>query len=206
LLLVSLIAAATLSGSTQAEQALRPGVEQLAQGNLRHHLDYQCHNQLRDSSSALKGMAQSVQHRRQELSDAVERSAAAAEQTAQVSHQTSDGIRRQQLETDQVATAMHEMSATVQDVAGNAASAAQAAEQADQQAESGKRVVQQTIEAIDGLASEVEHAATVIHELEANSGSISSDVHVIRSIADQTNLRALTAAIQAACGGVPGQR
>ncbi|WP_374287017.1 methyl-accepting chemotaxis protein [Pseudomonas fluvialis] len=150
-------------------------------------------------------MAARVQHSLQELAGAVEQLAAAAEQTAQVSHQTSDGIRRQQLETDQVATAMHEMSATVQDVAGNAASAAQAAEQADQQAESGKRVVQQTIEAIDGLASEVEHAATVIHELEANSGSISSVVDVIRSIADQTNLLALNAAIEAARAGEQGR-
>lgn len=204
-LLVSLIAAATLSGITQAVQALRLGGEQLAEGNLRHRVDYQGHDELGDIASAFNGMAARVQHSLQELAGAVEQLAAAAEQTAQVSHQTSDGIRRQQLETDQVATAMHEMSATVQDVAGNAASAAQAAEQADQQAESGKRVVQQTIEAIDGLASEVEHAATVIHELEANSGSISSVVDVIRSIADQTNLLALNAAIEAARAGEQGR-
>ena len=204
-LLVSLIAAATLSGITQAVQALRQGGEQLAEGNLRHRVDYQGHDELGDIASAFNGMAARVQHSLQELAGAVEQLAAAAEQTAQVSHQTSDGIRRQQLETDQVATAMHEMSATVQDVAGNAASAAQAAEQADQQAESGKRVVQQTIEAIDSLASEVEHAATVIHELEANSGSISSVVDVIRSIADQTNLLALNAAIEAARAGEQGR-
>ena len=147
-LLVSLIAAATLSGITQAVQALRRGGEQLAEGNLRHRVDYQGHDELGDIASAFNGMAARVQHSMQELAGAVEQLAAAAEQTAQVSHQTSDGIRRQQLETDQVATAMHEMSATVQDVAGNAASAAQAAEQADQQAESGKRVVQQTISAL----------------------------------------------------------
>ncbi|WP_424798415.1 MULTISPECIES: methyl-accepting chemotaxis protein [Pseudomonas] len=100
---------------------------------------------------------------------------------------------------------MNEMSATVQDVAGNAASAARAAQEADQQSESGMRVVHQTIASIDSLASEVEHAATVIHELEADSAGISSVVDVIRSITEQTNLLALNAAIEAAHAGEHGR-
>lgn len=83
-LLVSLIAAATLSGITQAVQALRLGGEQLAEGNLRHRVDYQGHDELGDIASAFNGMAARVQHSLQELAGAVEQLAAAAEQTVAV--------------------------------------------------------------------------------------------------------------------------
>ncbi|WP_373416379.1 methyl-accepting chemotaxis protein [Pseudomonas sp. ABC1] len=150
-------------------------------------------------------MAMRFQNTVQELAAAVEQLAAAATQTATVSAQTGSGIARQQLETDQVATAMHEMSATVQDVAGNAASAAHAASEADQQAISGRAVVAQTVSAIESLAEEVDRASQVIHELEQDSVNISSVVDVIRSIAEQTNLLALNAAIEAARAGEQGR-
>lgn len=205
LLLAAFLALATVSGITKAVRELQVGGEQLADGNLGYRVTYQGRDELGEISSSFNAMASSFHHTIQELAGAVEQLAAAAEQTAQVSSQTSDGIRRQQLETDQVATAMNEMSATVQDVAGNAASAARAAQEADQQSESGKRVVHQTIASIESLASEVEHAATVIHELEADSAGISSVVDVIRSIAEQTNLLALNAAIEAARAGEQGR-
>lgn len=205
LFLATFLALATLSGITKAVRELQVGGEQLADGNLGYRVTYQGRDELGEIASSFNAMASRFHHTIQELAGAVEQLAAAAEQTAQVSTQTSDGIRRQQLETDQVATAMNEMSATVQDVAGNAANAARAAQEADQQSESGKRVVHQTIVSIDSLASEVEHAATVIHELEADSAGISSVVDVIRSIAEQTNLLALNAAIEAARAGEQGR-
>ena len=203
--LATVTALATVSSITKGVRELQVGGQQLADGNLGYRVTYQGRDELGEISSSFNEMASRFHHTIQELAGAVQQLAAAAEQTAQVSSQTSDGIRRQQLETDQVATAMNEMSATVQDVAGNAASAARAAQEADQQSESGKRVVHQTIASIDSLASEVEHAATVIHELEADSAGISSVVDVIRSIAEQTNLLALNAAIEAARAGEQGR-
>ncbi|MBA4361266.1 HAMP domain-containing methyl-accepting chemotaxis protein [Stutzerimonas stutzeri] len=203
--LVTVTALATVPSITKGVRELQVGGQQLADGNLGYRVTYQGRDELGEISSAFNEMASRFHHTFQELAGAVEQLAAAAEQTAQASSQTSDGIRRQQLETDLIATAMNEMSATVQDVAGNAASAARAAQEADQQSESGMRVVHQTIASIDSLASEVEHAATVIHELEADSAGISSVVDVIRSITEQTNLLALNAAIEAAHAGEHGR-
>lgn len=203
--LVTVTALATVPSITKGVRELQVGGQQLADGNLGYRVTYQGRDELGEISSAFNEMASRFHHTFQELAGAVEQLAAAAEQTAQASSQTSDGIRRQQLETDLIATAMNEMSATVQDVAGNAASAARAAQEADQQLESGMRVVHQTVASIDSLASEVEHATTVIHELEADSAGISSVVDVIRSITEQTNLLALNAAIEAAHAGEHGR-
>ena len=205
LVLVIALAWATLRGISQAVDALLSGGKRLADGDLVHRVAYQGRDELGKIASSFNTMADHVQDTLKELSKAVEQLAAAAEQTAAVSRQTSEGIHRQHLETDQVATAMHEMSATVQDVAGNAASAAQAAEKADSEAEHGQQVVTQSIQVIDSLAREVEHAAKVIGELEDASATISSVVDVIRGIADQTNLLALNAAIEAARAGEQGR-
>ena len=205
LVLVIALAWATLRGISQAVDALLSGGKRLADGDLVHRVAYRGRDELGKIASSFNTMADHVQETLKELSKAVEQLAAAAEQTAAVSRQTSDGIHRQHLETDQVATAMHEMSATVQDVASNAASAAHAAEKADSEAEHGQQVVSQSIQVIDSLAREVEHAAKVIGELEDASATISSVVDVIRGIADQTNLLALNAAIEAARAGEQGR-
>ena len=205
LLVAGFLAFFTVSGITHAVDELKMGGEQLADGNLNYRINYHGRDELGDIATSFNAMAARFQTTIQELMDAISQLAAAALQTSQISHQTSDGIRRQQLETDQVATAMNEMSATVQDVAGNAANAAHAALEADTQAEQGREVVKQTVNAIDSLAAEVEHAANVIQELEEDSVSISSVVDVIRSIAEQTNLLALNAAIEAARAGEQGR-
>ena len=94
---------------------------------------------------------------------------AAAEEMSHITGETSSGVQRQRSETELVATAMNEMTATVQEVARNAESAAEAGHSADEQAEDGKQVVQQTVSAIDELAGEVEKAAEVIQRLEKDS-------------------------------------
>ena len=205
LVLVIALAWATLQGISQAVDALLQGGKRIADGDLVQRVAYRGRDELGKIADCFNVMADHMQDTLKELSKAVEQLAAAAEQTAAVSRQTSEGIHRQHLETDQVATAMHEMSATVQDVAGNAASAAQAAEKADSEAEHGQQVVTQSIQVIDSLAREVEHAAKVIGELEDASATISSVVDVIRGIADQTNLLALNAAIEAARAGEQGR-
>src|SRR5690606_9577800 len=114
-------------------------------------------------------------------------------------------VQRQRSEIDQVATAMTEMAATVQEVARNAAGAAEAAREANGEAEDGKRVVDATISVIHELAREVSQAAGVIDQLAADSEASGSVLDVIRGIAEQTNLLALNAAIEAARAGEQGR-
>ena len=205
LLVSGLMAYATVASIHQAVDALLRGGRHLAQGDLVHRVQYRGRDELGQIANSFNTMADHVQDTIKELAKAVERLASASAQTAAVSTQTSEGIHRQHLETDQVATAMHEMSATVQDVASNAASAAHAAEKADAEAERGQLVVTQSVQVIDSLAREVERASKVIAELEDASGAISTVVDVIRGIAEQTNLLALNAAIEAARAGEAGR-
>ncbi|MBH2032878.1 MAG: methyl-accepting chemotaxis protein [Pseudomonadales bacterium] len=115
------------------------------------------------------------------------------------------GTNEQFNRTDQVATAMNEMSATAQEVARHAADAARAADDADQSAQQGEKVMQGTIHTITRMRGEIASTATVIRQLETDSGRIGKVLEVIRGIAEQTNLLALNAAIEAARAGEAGR-
>ncbi len=115
------------------------------------------------------------------------------------------GTSEQFNRTDQVATAMNEMSATAQEVARHAADAARAADDADQSAQQGEKVMQTTIHSITQMRGEIANTATVICRLETDSGRIGKVLEVIRGIAEQTNLLALNAAIEAARAGEAGR-
>ncbi|MDO7596258.1 MAG: methyl-accepting chemotaxis protein [Pseudomonadota bacterium] len=129
----------------------------------------------------------------------------ATQNMSAISKQTADDVISQQSETGQVATAMNEMAASVQEVARTAKSAADAARHADNEAKAGKQVVLETMSAIDSLANEVEKAAETLNNLEADIGNIGAIVDVIRGITEQTNLLALNAAIEAARAGEHGR-
>jgi len=137
-----------------------------------------------DSSLALKGSTESL---------------------AGTIEQTNVRVHEQQSQTDQVATAMHEMSATVQEVARNAAYAADGAAQAQESADEGRAVVNETIRSIQDVATGVDQAAGVVNQLNSDAASIGTVVDVIRGIAEQTNLLALNAAIEAARAGEQGR-
>jgi methyl-accepting chemotaxis protein len=115
------------------------------------------------------------------------------------------GTREQFSRTDQVATAMHEMSATSQEVARHAAEAARAADAADHSAQQGENMMRSTIQTITHMRGEIVNTAEVIRRLEVDSGRIGKVLEVIRGIADQTNLLALNAAIEAARAGDAGR-
>jgi len=111
----------------------------------------------------------------------------------------------QQEETDQIATAVNQMSVSIQEVASNALNAADAADAADNETSSGQRMVADTSQSITDLEVGIRQAASVIQDLENQSSEISKILEVIRSIAEQTNLLALNAAIEAARAGNQGR-
>ena len=119
--------------------------------------------------------------------------------------QTTQTIAQQHAEVEQVATAMNEMSATVNEVARNTSQAAEAAHAANEEAHDGKRVLDRAIHSIDALTREVDNTANALEALSQQSGQIGSIINVIREIADQTNLLALNAAIEAARAGEQGR-
>ncbi|MDH5218129.1 MAG: methyl-accepting chemotaxis protein, partial [Gammaproteobacteria bacterium] len=140
-----------------------------------------------------------------EIMSVVNQLGSSANELSSVAQDTKRGVQQQHNETDQVATAINEMTATVQEVSNHATQAASAASEADNQAQTGKKVVSTAVSAISSLAHEVETSSGVIRELEHNSQEIGSVLDVIRGIAEQTNLLALNAAIEAARAGEQGR-
>lgn len=131
--------------------------------------------------------------------------ASAAEELSTITVQSSQGVATQQGEIQKIASAMEDMSTTVRQVAYHAANAAKQAQETDEQSKQGQEVVNQTITTIHVLADEVKHASTVIEKLKQDSISIGAVLDVIRDIAEQTNLLALNAAIEAARAGEQGR-
>ena len=114
-------------------------------------------------------------------------------------------MQHQRQETDLVATSVNEMSASAMEVSKNAEHVATAASDAKREALNGKQVVGQTVNAINDLAGEVDQATEVMHNLKGESENIGTVLEVIKSIAEQTNLLALNAAIEAARAGEQGR-
>ncbi len=129
----------------------------------------------------------------------------ASNQLANSSETTSTHIQNQLLETDMVATAMNEMAMTAQEVAQNAANTATGAEDANQQAQQGHEIVSSTVNGISDLASGIQTAADSIDKVSSDSQEIGRVLDVIKGIAEQTNLLALNAAIEAARAGEQGR-
>jgi len=131
--------------------------------------------------------------------------ASAAEETSQTCEHNSESMLAQQAEIGLIATAIEELSATVKEVAGNTQLAADSAKDADKQAQGGLDVVQKSYHSIEELAVEIADLATRITNLHESSNNITKVVDVIKSVAEQTNLLALNAAIEAARAGEQGR-
>ncbi len=179
--------------------------ERVAAGDLTHNLVSLRRDELGQLQRSMQSMTQGLRELVGGISDGVTQIASAAEELSAVTEQTSAGVNNQKIETDQVATAMNEMAATVQEVARNAEEASEAAVAADQQAREGDKVVGEAIAQIERLAVEVGHSTEAMGELKRESDKIGSVLDVIKSVAQQTNLLALNAAIEAARAGEAGR-
>jgi methyl-accepting chemotaxis protein len=180
-------------------------VQRIAEGDLTASVQVDRRDEMGQLQQGIQHMATTLRELIGGIRDGVGQIASAAEELSAVTEQTRAGANSQKSETDQVATAMHEMSATVQEVARNAEQASQAANEADGQARLGDQVVGEVIAQIERLAAEVSRSSEAMSGLQQESNKIGSVMDVIKAVAEQTNLLALNAAIEAARAGEAGR-
>jgi methyl-accepting chemotaxis protein len=180
-------------------------MSQIAAGNLTENITCDSKNEI---SKMLGGM-QEMQHNLREMIESILGSSRKLNQMAaeasEITEATSAGALQQKAETEVFATAMTELAATAESVSENAGEAADAAREADDQAHRGKSVVESVTKAIQSLATEVKAGAQATQTLQKNSEEIEQILSVIKAVAEQTNLLALNAAIEAARAGEQGR-
>ena len=182
------------------------GLARIAGGDLTgEDVHTRCRDEIGMLADDLNAMKQNLREIINQVSDSSSRVVAAAAQMATVTDQVSAGAGRQMEDVERIVGSMDAMSGTVAEVARNAGSAADAAHEADEEAAGGKQAVARVTTSIRGLASDVERASEVINTLDQESENIGNILEVIRGIADQTNLLALNAAIEAARAGEQGR-
>ncbi|WP_442114208.1 methyl-accepting chemotaxis protein [Pseudomonas sp. NUPR-001] len=189
----------------QPLQVALQSAERVANGNLSQDIQVNRRDELGALQTSMQRMTENLRDLIGSLRDGVVQIATAAEELSAVTEQTSAGVNSQKVETDQVATAMNQMAATVQEVARSAEQASNAAVNAGLEARESDTVVNQAIEQITHLDTEVGHSTDAMAELKRESDKIGTVLDVIKSVAQQTNLLALNAAIEAARAGEAGR-
>lgn len=179
--------------------------QQIAAGDLSATIEVTRRDEIGQLMQAMQQMGAGLSSIVSGLQAGIEQLASSAQSLSAVTEQTNLEVSSQKEETEQVATAMNQMTATVHDVARNAEEAAQAAQTADGKVESGQQVVRQSMTRIEQLADSATSASSSIESLSAEIQNIGTVLSVIKSVAEQTNLLALNAAIEAARAGEQGR-
>lgn len=178
---------------------------EVASGNLSVHIDNRRTDEIGKLLAALSTMVVGLRELIRSIETGATNIASSAEQLSRVTARTSSGIDQQKQETDQVATAMNEMTATSADIARNAEQAFSVASEASNQAGDGEREVKDTIDQVNRLTQAVNQSMETIQGLQQETSNIGTVLDVIKSVAEQTNLLALNAAIEAARAGEQGR-
>ncbi|WP_196140578.1 methyl-accepting chemotaxis protein [Aliikangiella sp. G2MR2-5] len=180
-------------------------INQVSRGDLKEKAEVYSEDELGTLSKGFNNLIDALREMLKEIGSSSEQLSASAEQTAAISGQSNENINHQKEQTDMIATAMTEMTATVDEVANSANNTLLEVQKANSETVEGQSVVQDSISTINKLAREIESAAVVIDKLDQYSTNIGAVLDVIRGIADQTNLLALNAAIEAARAGEQGR-
>ena len=179
--------------------------EAVASGDLTRDFTIEGNDEPARLLVALKAMQNNLRNTIQGISDSSNQLASAAEELNTVTEDSTRGLHQQNHEIEQAATAVNEMTAAVDEVARNAVATSEASRESDTTAQHGRQQVIRTVESIDLLAGDVTTTANQVEQLAGQVRDISKVLDVIRSIAEQTNLLALNAAIEAARAGEAGR-
>jgi methyl-accepting chemotaxis protein len=203
ILVLFLIASSIILPMQEANKAMH-NISQ-GEGDLTQRLNTSGNDEMSQLARSFNHFVDQIQSVIKEVDNSTQRVAAAASQLSTTTEQTTKVITQQTSETDHVATAINEMAATIHQVAQSALQAAGTTREADQQALTGKNNIHETAQNVAALSEEVGRATEVIQQLESQADNISSVLDVIGGIAEQTNLLALNAAIEAARAGEQGR-
>nr|WP_223488422.1 methyl-accepting chemotaxis protein [Pseudomonas sp. A-RE-19] len=179
--------------------------EEIAEGNLTRPITVDGEDEAGRLLAAMAKMQEKLRDTLQRISGSATQLASAAEELNSVTDESARGLTQQNNEIEQAATAVNEMTSAVEEVARNAVSTSEASKNATTSAGDGRDLVQETVSAIERMSADVQSTATLIGDLANESRDIGKVLDVIRGLADQTNLLALNAAIEAARAGEAGR-
>ena len=179
--------------------------EAVAEGNLTRPINVDGNDEAGRLLAAMAKMQDKLRDTLQRIAGSATQLASAAEELNVVTDESARGLTQQNNEIEQAATAVNEMTSAVEEVARNAVSTSEASRNATTSAGDGRDLVQETVSAIERMSGDVQATATLIGELANESRDIGKVLDVIRGLADQTNLLALNAAIEAARAGEAGR-
>ncbi|ROV57700.1 methyl-accepting chemotaxis protein [Vibrio ponticus] len=205
LLVITSVAVIIVRRVNHAVELLETSSSQIAQGDLTQRINLKGNDEFAHIAESVNQIVADFQHVVKTNRDSISQLARASEENSVVASQAKQNIISQQEQTTQVAAAINQFTATVHEVAQSANSAAEASEQADLAAASGKVVVEESIQMIEKLSTDLHESVNAMHVLAQHSEEIGKVVDVIQDISEQTNLLALNAAIEAARAGEQGR-